>query len=225
MSVETPSRHHSHYFSDLVIFLVENQLVRVPRHMFISSSPVFEGMFSLPAGPGNEVEGQTDATPIQLDEVSVQDFECLLELLYPTVIFPEFTLRQWSSILHLAKKWDMADIRRCAIKTLDKSDLSSHPLIQIDYGKKYDNPSWIREGFITLISREESLTASEMEQLGWTDAAKCAHAREVVVEQKAGSIRGFSNQRGSISEAQLQRIVGETFGHELLGMELGIHGR
>ncbi|KAF8508855.1 hypothetical protein BU17DRAFT_56486, partial [Hysterangium stoloniferum] len=157
---------------------VEDQLFRVPAYMFESTSPIFRDMFGLSPGQGQEVEGQTDAKPIRLDQVSRVDFERLLKFFYPLVPFPEFDLEEWDSIFSLADKWEMTDVRLRAIKILDKYDISSHPEYQVYYGKKYNYGAWIYNGLSTLITRTAELTEEEGEKLGMKDTVRCGRARE-----------------------------------------------
>ncbi|KAF8515522.1 hypothetical protein BU17DRAFT_93561 [Hysterangium stoloniferum] len=174
MSDSQPSHHTSYYFSNPVIFLVEDQLFRVPAHMFESTSLIFRDMFSLAPGPSQEVEGQADGTPVRLEQVSVVDFERLLRLFYP--MGPgsnlNFDMEEWCSIFHLADKWDMNDVRLHAIKTLDQTGIRNHPALQINYGVKYKYNPWVYEGFCTLITREQSVTEKEGGLLGLRDTVR-----------------------------------------------------
>lgn len=85
LSEEAPKeRHSTFYFKDdpMVIFLVENQLFKVHRHYLIQDSKVFRDMFSVPPVEGAEVEGMSDDRPIYLPDVSVKEFELLLNHFY-----------------------------------------------------------------------------------------------------------------------------------------------
>ncbi|KAF8515525.1 hypothetical protein BU17DRAFT_93564 [Hysterangium stoloniferum] len=136
-------------------------------------------MLSLPPGEGNEGEGQTDAKPIRLDQVSLVDFERLLKFLHPLELSPKFDLDEWDSILGLAKKWDMTAVRLRVVGTLDRQDISNHPEYQIYYGRKYDHDPWVYNGLTTLLIRKEGLTEKEGKTLGIKDTIRCARAREL----------------------------------------------
>lgn len=57
---------------------------------------MFETMFKLPAGEGNETDGSTDENPIRLDGIKKADFEQLLTVMYlRLVVFDD--VQAWCS--------------------------------------------------------------------------------------------------------------------------------
>jgi hypothetical protein len=61
---------------------VESTLFNVPKHVF-DESPIFQDMFSVPPGASQSVDGLSDQQPLRLEGVSLIDFRCLLNYLYP----------------------------------------------------------------------------------------------------------------------------------------------
>jgi hypothetical protein len=64
------------------------------QQVLANRSDVFRSMFELPQG-SLEPEGQSDSTPVVLESVRKQDFECLLDFLFGPVqyvsLFPLYS--------------------------------------------------------------------------------------------------------------------------------------
>ncbi|KAK0486318.1 hypothetical protein IW261DRAFT_791339 [Armillaria novae-zelandiae] len=119
------------FYWEPVIFLVENQLFRVARHLFVNTSEVFSTMFSLPQDNVGVVDGSDDEHPLILQGVESADFENMLEALVVQQRTATLDQRGWVSVLKLATMWGMHDVRRLAIKELNKlrmSDVDLHCL-------------------------------------------------------------------------------------------------
>ncbi|KAF8490041.1 hypothetical protein JB92DRAFT_2552525, partial [Gautieria morchelliformis] len=158
---------------------VENVLFKIPRYKFELDSPFFSGLFSLPPG-SRQTDGYTDADPIIIPQVKSIDFERLLALLYPlTLEYKTFTDKwetaEWQSILRLATMWDMAQARSLAIQNLSKT---LTPIEKVVFGRKYDNPAWVLEGFTNLCLLPEYLPIEEARQLTTEDLRKYGLVRE-----------------------------------------------
>ena len=92
-----------------------------------------------------------------------------------------WSYEQWMSILKLASLWDMKEIRNRAIKRLSATIFPS-PIAQIQAGRNYSYPPWVRVGFLTLVTRDASpLSESEGTELGMRDALRCAATREKII--------------------------------------------
>ena len=62
---------------------VEDQLFKVPRHLFVKLSPVFRDMFRSPVPGGAKADGLSDNQPLVLNGIEKKDFVQLLRCLYP----------------------------------------------------------------------------------------------------------------------------------------------
>jgi hypothetical protein len=97
----------------------------------------------------------------------------------------------------------MTRIRSMAIKNLDK--LAS-PARKISLGRKYDHPTWIPEGFMTLCLQADFLTEEEAGELELKDIVGCATARERIrakVMDVAPGTSVFSSTRLGNSRARI----------------------
>jgi hypothetical protein len=85
--VSFPACHLHHQSNEALE--VENQLFKVHRHFLIEGSEVFRDMFAHAGGTGtgknsveDATEGTTDDWPIPLPDVTVEEFEVLLQCFY-----------------------------------------------------------------------------------------------------------------------------------------------
>ncbi|KAF8515517.1 hypothetical protein BU17DRAFT_51636 [Hysterangium stoloniferum] len=129
------------------------------------------------------VEGHSDHKPIVLPQVDPLDFTRLLALLYLRTESDAYTstwkYSEWSSILRLGHKYQMDTVVALAKRKLDEIDAFPSPVVQIEYGRRYDCPAWVRAGYIELITRAvPPLSVAEGEALGMADILRCAQARE-----------------------------------------------
>lgn len=62
---------------------VENQLFKVPRHLFLQESEIFRDILSCPVPKGARPDGLSDDQPLQLQGIAAKDFVLLLQCLYP----------------------------------------------------------------------------------------------------------------------------------------------
>ncbi|OBZ75084.1 hypothetical protein A0H81_05026 [Grifola frondosa] len=70
------------FYSNDVIFLVENVLFKVPRNVF-EESEIFRTMFSLPVPDGGVADGSSDEHPLHLEGIACDDFRPFLRVLVP----------------------------------------------------------------------------------------------------------------------------------------------
>ena len=61
---------------------VEGTLFQLPKHLF-SESEVFSAAFTLPPTEGVDIEGSSEAHPIELLGISRKDFRDFLQAIYP----------------------------------------------------------------------------------------------------------------------------------------------
>ncbi|KAJ7503189.1 hypothetical protein B0H11DRAFT_1712056 [Mycena galericulata] len=102
--------------------------------------------------------------PHYLSETKV-DFDRLLSVLYPADYSEHEcqTTEEWTSVLMLAERWKIQDVRRLAIKQLD---LCAGPVDKIALGHRYSIPDWLGPAYLALITRREPFTREEGAKLG-----------------------------------------------------------
>jgi len=172
-------QHLDFYFSDIV-FLVENQLFKVPRRNFAVESEVFADMFQLPAPTmdGRALDGSSDDQPLRLDGIKKSDFVQLLRVMFPLDSqqpdspSPE----EWTSVLKLSNMWQFHKIRATAIKKLETITMDLVDKIVI--ARRFDIPTWLVPTLNALIQRESPVGLSEGNRLGMEWVLKVAEVRE-----------------------------------------------
>ncbi|KAK2467423.1 hypothetical protein APHAL10511_000658 [Amanita phalloides] len=144
------TRHKDYYFEN-VIFQVENQLFKVPRHLFLQESEIFRDIFSCPVPKGAHPDGLSDEQPLHLRGIAAKDFVLLLRCLYPILQFsgnpqmPTFeTAEEWAAVLELASRFEMPNVKQLAKENL-LPILTSNPALQVYLGRKHHNPSTRRK--------------------------------------------------------------------------------
>jgi len=156
-------QHLDFYFSDIV-FLVENQLFKVPRRNFAVESEVFADMFQLPAPTmdGRALDGSSDDQPLRLDGIKKSDFVQLLRVMFPLDSQQPDSLspEEWTSVLKLSNMWQFHKIRATAIKKLETIT------------------TWLVTTLNALIQRESPVGLSEGNRLGMEWVLKVAEVRE-----------------------------------------------
>ncbi|KAI0648578.1 hypothetical protein C8Q79DRAFT_956099 [Trametes meyenii] len=177
-SAPMPKRDKEFYCRD-VVFLVEGVLYRVSRGPFErSSGNMFSGMFQIPA---QNHEGESDEHPIELETVSGADFKAFLRVLFPGIYSPErsLTTDEWMGVLKLATMWMFDAVRAVAISQLHKLLIRS-PALRVRFAREFDIPLWIQPALLAL-ARQDTLTAADLEALGWDTTAKLIRVREGAV--------------------------------------------
>ncbi|KAI0628921.1 hypothetical protein C8Q77DRAFT_1220730 [Trametes polyzona] len=174
----TPQRDAEFYCRD-VVFQVEDVYFKVSRRPFEEDSDVFGGMFNLPQeGHPNGLEGTNDTNPIYLPGVTADEFRALLRVIFPnTSSTRTFTKEQWMSALKLADMWGFDNVRTKAATELRRLIPSHTERIRI--ARLFSIPGWIEPAIKELV-QQDSLSAAELEMLGWATAAKLMLVRESV---------------------------------------------
>ncbi|KIJ19314.1 hypothetical protein PAXINDRAFT_127452 [Paxillus involutus ATCC 200175] len=173
------SSKHGRFYVTTVTFLVEDCLLRVPRGPLQAQSSVFRDMFLLPVGDQEEVEGLSDAKPIRLEGVKLDDFEQLLKVLYPgpdgKQELPD-GYAQWTSALKLATLWEFDDARKTAIEALEA--LPVPPVDKFAMAMQYDIKDWVPPALNAIAQRPEPIGVGDVDRLGLDVALKIASVRE-----------------------------------------------
>ncbi|KAF9030663.1 hypothetical protein BDP27DRAFT_1349036 [Rhodocollybia butyracea] len=155
------------FYFDCVVFQVEDVLYKIPRAKLVDESKVFETMFSLPLGENNASEGLVDDNPIHLEQLAKKDWSDLV---------PDFTLDEWVSVLELATKYDMTNIRKGAI---DRIAVFNDPARKVKIARRLRIPSY----FVPSLP----LTPEEFTNLGMECAMKVISLRERCFDQSGSS--------------------------------------
>ncbi|KAF8345177.1 hypothetical protein F5887DRAFT_1158971 [Amanita rubescens] len=169
------------YYLEVIVFQVEDQLFKVPRHLFVKLSQVFRDMFELPVPEGVEADGSSDKQPLVLESIEKKDFVPLLRCLYP-LQFPvnpnmTFTLEEWQSVLKLTSLYEMIQVKKFAIEKMNPL-LTTLPALQIHLAKTYGIREWLAPGFLRLAHRIKPLDEEDVRLVGLTDSLKICALRE-----------------------------------------------
>ncbi|KAI0927742.1 hypothetical protein AcW1_005181 [Taiwanofungus camphoratus] len=165
-------------YSDYVVFLVESVLFRVTRYPFENNNKAFCNSIN-----SRTLDNTSDEHPLTLEDVTTDEFEQLLRLLYPRQIGKEEILSadQWISVLKLADRWQFDAIRDDAIGTL-RVMLNDSPAQRIALAQQYKIRDWFVPALNQLAQREEPLQERDVDQIGLAFVLKLAEVRESFVQ-------------------------------------------
>jgi hypothetical protein len=90
---------------------------------------------------------------------------------------PLETFEEWSSVLHLASKWEFHVLRSLAI---DRLGALASPVDKVDLGRKYEISFWLKEAYVALCERTAPLTLEEGRRISLEDVIKISQARHNV---------------------------------------------
>ncbi|KAJ2930148.1 hypothetical protein H1R20_g6948, partial [Candolleomyces eurysporus] len=181
-SLQIDEDHHW----ELVIFIVQNRIFRVPVHRFIEESETFAKLHDLDALVASPGFSQSDPllSAIEL-EADLQDFRAFLKVLYPrerVESVSSITYDEWVSVLKLSTKWNFNKLRKEAIGKLDDHKKLS-TIERIKLADEHHISSWLIQGYKTLVQRTPGITETEAEQIGWRAAIKLCGLRERRLQQ------------------------------------------
>ncbi|PBK74001.1 hypothetical protein ARMSODRAFT_1014325 [Armillaria solidipes] len=207
-STIVPYPRSNEFYIQHVTLLVDGVLYQMPRYLLEKHSEIFATMFTLPQ-EGTMVEGSDDQHPIELQSISKDDFEPLLNVML-TYGFESPPLKQneWFSVLRLANMWGMARIRKSALEKLTKSA----PLDAVErviYGRELAVAEWAISGLRDLVARQTAISKKESTRLGVDTMFKLWN-----IQHKAGisSWTSIPSQGGN-SNIDLQ--LNQAFGSEI----------
>ena len=89
----------------------------------------------------------------------------------------EFSLEEWQSVLKLAARYEMAEIRIFVIKKMTPL-LADFPSLQIHLARTYNIQSWLGLGLSRLSRRAEPLNEEDVRLVGLSDSLKICALRE-----------------------------------------------
>lgn len=96
------------------------------------------------------------------------------------------TLDEWTSVLHLATRWEFIDIRALAIRSIQSLDIS--PVDRIVLARDFDiTDRWTLQAYTALCDRSDPLSYHEASRLGLETSVRIAQMRE---QLRSGTGRG-----------------------------------
>ncbi|KAJ3534856.1 hypothetical protein NMY22_g6738 [Coprinellus aureogranulatus] len=174
---------------------VEGVVYRVPKHGLEECSSVFRDMFSLPQAKWSSAdgadekaskEGEADDNPIKLSGCTSDEFESLIDVMYPLLRrTPELSKEGWISVLKLSRLWEMPEVAGIAIEKIGVFDLK--PVEKVKLGKEHGVPTWLKEGYTALIDDLSKASLSEMTGLGWETSFRILWARDEIARSQAST--------------------------------------
>ncbi|KAG6887491.1 hypothetical protein C0995_014908 [Termitomyces sp. Mi166 len=200
------SRHESYYLigGDL-FFLAEHIHFRVHRYFFERESPFFQRQLQVPASPGAVARGSTEGTAIILEE-RPDDFAKFLWVFYnPRYSLYKTTVDDWKVILHLAHKWEFAEVKKLVVRELEKLRMSDVDRIAT-YQKHEVDKNYLIPRYAALCEREQPLTLEEGMQLGMETTLMIARAREYARSNPSAD-GSRSPTTASIREDEMHSLV------------------
>ncbi|KIM36752.1 hypothetical protein M413DRAFT_448888 [Hebeloma cylindrosporum] len=211
----------------LVVFQVGDTLFQVVRNGFEIPGTIFEAMFALPSGNGNEtpIEGTSLENPIILDGVAEEQFRAFLRAIYPFAGRPPVTsFEDWLGVLHLATMWEFKLLRGMAIKALSDMVTERNVKEQIFLGVQYRVAHWVRDGYTTIAQRQK-IECKELEKnpfaLSWETIAWILAARDSIWNENyccCGSYHGVS-YKTRYCRCQTLTAINQVFREELEALE------
>lgn len=192
-----------------VVFRVEHNLFRVHRYFFTRDSAYFREKLPHPPPPGEFTKGSSDNNPFVLEDALIVDFERLLWVFYnPKYSIYEGDVDQWSSILHLAHKWEFVEVLAFSLRELEELEMPALQKI-ILYHTHDISRNLLQSAYTALVVRDDPISIAEGWQLGLETALLFARAREIA---RAPSKRsGNTHSHISLPNHELDALVRDLF--------------
>ncbi|KZV65992.1 hypothetical protein PENSPDRAFT_702426 [Peniophora sp. CONT] len=127
---------------------------------------------------------------IVLDDISVDEFEAFLSVLYPKD-FTTFDLdatsdRDWTAVLKIAHRWDCPTIKALAVERLDII-LTESPddtcFKRLSLARTYNVAAWLVQAISGLCARRGTLVEEEIAQMRPADVQCVMEAREAELRE------------------------------------------
>jgi hypothetical protein len=84
--------------------------------------------------------------------------------------------------MELAEMWMIDDLCTNIVASIEANTEGLNPAERIRFARRFSIPGWIPQAILALVSREQPLSATDMECLGYADAAKVSQLREAKKE-------------------------------------------
>lgn len=148
---------------------VDDNLFRVPQHIFTEPSSTFTTMHSLPP------EGEEDNNPVVLRDVDADDFRSFLKCALKTFSDDEGT-DVWLSAIKVADLWHLTRVRSFALSKLEQSETDLGTRIELS--RTHNIHEWFRPTMLKLALRKKAPVKREAEQIGWENTVLLFQLRE-----------------------------------------------
>ncbi|TFK20803.1 hypothetical protein FA15DRAFT_673152 [Coprinopsis marcescibilis] len=215
------TKYNNMFCWEPIWFKVEDELFCVPRSGFAEAKDsVFDNMFSAPTS-GVPVEGRDKEHPIGLED-SKKDVICLLKYMYPTIthfvvktktVDIQLKKEEWISVLKLATKWDMTDIRKTAIQSLSGSLYVLTSTEKLSLGREFRVRDWVAEG-IKALAQDINVRLVQLRVHGWETAAQILDIRSQSAYQDSGRY-GYNRSAVYIDAETVTQLTESVFAAEL----------
>ncbi|KAJ3906620.1 hypothetical protein F5879DRAFT_945365 [Lentinula edodes] len=183
-------------------FQAENSLFKVHRYFFDRESPKFQDMLSRPPPTGQAAYGSLN-NPVVLD-VTSEEFQQLLWVFYnPVYTYEEAKLEDWACILSLACHYKFPEVKRLAVRNLEKLNLDLVEQISLYQEYKVDEDLLIPL-YAQLCARDRTLSLLETHKLGYETAVMVFQAREHL---RSPADRGKSPLPDDIEEGEVEDTI------------------
>ncbi|KAG8869222.1 hypothetical protein FRB97_001467 [Tulasnella sp. 331] len=160
---------------------VQGSLFRVSRRLLKRDSQYFEEFLRSNQALGDGRTGRSDAQPITLDGVQVEEMSDFLTFLHEPPFqtnFDHINIHQWAAILKLATLWSFNATRAYAISVFDNRFPEENCFDRLERAFACAVPKWVRPAYDDICRRPESLSANEGRRLGWERYAVICRIRE-----------------------------------------------
>ncbi|KIJ66000.1 hypothetical protein HYDPIDRAFT_27204 [Hydnomerulius pinastri MD-312] len=204
------SRHPEYYIRDgNVTFLAERSLFRVHKSFFERESEFFKNLFSSPPPEGEEFDEGSDAKPYTLDVKSSEFAQFLWVWYNPRYTYSRRGKGAWLTILQLATRWIFPEIRKLAVRQLEKLLLPPVEKIEIYKGYNIDN-DLLLPSYIALCKSPTLPSPADGDRLKMDTVLKLACARERA--QRSAAESGCRSPTSAAADDEvLKAIIGELF--------------
>ncbi|KNZ77619.1 hypothetical protein J132_04986 [Termitomyces sp. J132] len=194
------------YYLEFVTLLVGDCIFMVPKYHFMRYDQ-FNWMWDT-----------DEETPHKLHDIEKADFRAFMKFLHPMYLpnQPPMTTDEWVSVLKIASKWMLLDIREAAKKALDTRPW----LHKITLARTFGVVPWLRDGYFYYASREESLSVEDVQGLGVETAFKLITIRDGKLQR---SREAFQKDVHPNSILSLSFAVDKELSGELEGVQ-AVHG-
>ncbi|KII86835.1 hypothetical protein PLICRDRAFT_113856 [Plicaturopsis crispa FD-325 SS-3] len=204
-TVASITQHPKYYLrgGDMTVN-IENTIFRVHSYFFDVDSAFFRELLNS-VSPGASPQGTSDRNAFKLQNVTVEEFALLLWVFYNRSYSEyEAPVDDWVAILRLANEWQFVEVKRLAIRKLEKLDLDPVQKIVLYRAHNIDS-SYLVDAFSALCRRDTLLPLSDCEKLGMPTFLQISEARERARGQCEGGV--YSPTAANLEPEELQSVV------------------
>ncbi|KAL1700673.1 hypothetical protein EV121DRAFT_182793, partial [Schizophyllum commune] len=116
---------------------------------------------------------------IKLSDVSRQDFDRFLSLIYPSCVSLDVrdihTADEWLSVLRLATRWSFGDLRALAIRELEPI---ASAVDKVVIARELGKPEWLLPALVDVCMAPQWLNLEDAERLGIRTVVEVGRIRE-----------------------------------------------